>query len=72
MPQPSVDCPVCSVTYARLAVDLSRATLNDLVEDFLRTQLQYGEEFVVSSDVGTLYDIEETENLGKQLRELGE
>jgi len=50
---------------------MSRATLNDLVEDFLRLELGYGEEFVVSNEVGTLYDVEETENLGKKLSELG-
>jgi ubiquitin-like 1-activating enzyme E1 B len=50
---------------------LSRATLNDLVEDFLRLELGYGEEFVVNNEVGTLYDIEETENLEKKLSDLG-
>jgi ubiquitin-like 1-activating enzyme E1 B len=41
------------------------------VEDFLRIQLGYGEEFVVSNEVGLLYDVDETENLGKKLSELG-
>jgi ubiquitin-like 1-activating enzyme E1 B len=68
---PNPDCPVCSVAQTRLLVDLSRATLNDLVEDFLRIQLGYGEEFVVSNEVGLLYDVDETENLGKKLSELG-
>lgn len=68
---PNPDCPVCSVAQTRLLVDLSRATLNDLVEDFLRVQLGYGEEFVVSNEAGLLYDVDETENLGKKLSELG-
>lgn len=51
---------------------MSRATLNDLVEDFLRLELGYGEEFVVNSETGPIYDIEETENLSKKLSELGE
>lgn len=71
MRAPNPDCPVCSVAQTRLAVNLSRATLNDLVENFLRVQLGYGDEFVVSSDTGTLYDVEETENLSKKLSELG-
>jgi ubiquitin-like 1-activating enzyme E1 B len=50
---------------------MSRATLNDLVEDFLRLQLGYGDEFVVSNEVGLLYDVDETENLNKKLSELG-
>jgi len=50
---------------------MSRATLNDLVEDFLRFELGYGEEFVVSNEIGTLYDVEEIDNLEKKLSELG-
>ncbi|KAH8816258.1 hypothetical protein F5884DRAFT_818356 [Xylogone sp. PMI_703] len=68
---PNPDCPVCSVALKRVLVDLSRATLNDLVEDYLRTELGYGEEFVVNNDTGILYDVEETENLSKKLSELG-
>jgi ubiquitin-like 1-activating enzyme E1 B len=71
MRTPNPECPVCSVAQTRLLVDLSRATLNDLVEDFLRLELGYGEEFVVNNEVGTLYDIEETENLEKKLSDLG-
>lgn len=51
---------------------MSRATLNDLVENFLRLELGYGEEFVVSSETGPIYDVEETENLPKKLKDLGE
>ncbi|RFU31408.1 hypothetical protein B7463_g4937, partial [Scytalidium lignicola] len=68
---PNPDCPVCSVAQTRVLVDLSRATLSDLVEDYLRTQLGYGEEFVVNNDTGILYDVEETANLSKKLSELG-
>lgn len=50
---------------------MSRATLNDIVEDLLKLQLGYGEEFVVSNEVGILYDIDETDNLEKKLSELG-
>jgi ubiquitin-like 1-activating enzyme E1 B len=69
--EPNPDCPVCSVAQTRVLVDMSRATLNDLVEDFLRLELGYGEEFVVNSDIGPIYDVEETDNLTKKLSELG-
>ncbi|KAI9650570.1 E1 ubiquitin-activating protein uba2 [Ciborinia camelliae] len=69
--EPNSDCPVCSVAQTRLLVDMSRATLNDLVEGFLKLQLGYGEEIVVNNESGLLYDVEETENLDKKLSELG-
>ena len=71
MRAPNPDCPVCSVVQTTLLIDMSRATLNDLVEDFLRLELGYGEEFVVNNEIGTLYDVEEIENLAKKLSDLG-
>lgn len=71
MRAPNPDCPVCSVAQTRVLVDMSRATLNDLVENFLRLQLGYGEEFVVNHENDLLYDVEETDNLPKKLSELG-
>ncbi|OCL14106.1 ubiquitin-activating enzyme E1 3 [Glonium stellatum] len=68
---PKPDCPVCSVTQSTLIVDTSRATLNDLVQDFLRLELGYGEEFSVSSEAGILYDPELDDNLPKKFGELG-
>ena len=56
---------------SRLLVDPSRATLNDLVEGVLRVQLQYGEEFSVNSEAGTLYDPELDDNLSKSFSDLG-
>ena len=52
-------------------VDASRATLNDLVEDVLKLQLGYGDEFSVNNEVGTLYDPELDDNLSKTFIELG-
>ncbi|KAH6620847.1 hypothetical protein B0J18DRAFT_209285 [Chaetomium sp. MPI-SDFR-AT-0129] len=70
--EPNPDCPVCSVFQTRAYVDLSRATLNDLVEDFLKLELGYGEkEISISNEVGILYDPDETDNLTKKLSELG-
>jgi len=69
---PNPDCPVCGVVYTTAYVDFLRATLNDLVEDFLKTRLQYGDkEISISNEVGILYDPDETENLDKKLSELG-
>ncbi|KAH8907350.1 hypothetical protein BR93DRAFT_692980 [Coniochaeta sp. PMI_546] len=70
--QPNPDCPVCGVYNTTAYVDFSRATLNDLVEDFLKLDLGYGEkEISISNEVGILYDPDETENLDKKLSELG-
>ncbi|KAK7422106.1 E1 ubiquitin-activating protein uba2 [Neonectria punicea] len=70
--EPNPDCPVCSVHNTRVVVDLSRATLNDLVEDFIKLKLGFGDkEFVVNNDVGILYDFDETDNLPKKLSDLG-
>ena len=53
-------------------MDLTRATLGDLVDGFLKLELGYGDkEISVSNEVGILYDPDETENLGKKLSELG-
>ncbi|KAL2759748.1 hypothetical protein ACRALDRAFT_1091375 [Sodiomyces alcalophilus JCM 7366] len=69
---PNPECPVCSVYQTSVFVDLSKATLKDLVEDFVRLQLGYGDkEFAVNNELGPLYDPEETENLPKKLSELG-
>jgi ubiquitin-like 1-activating enzyme E1 B len=68
---PNPDCPVCSVAQTRVAIDLSRATLKDLVEKFLRSELGYSEEIVVNHGTNLLYDIDETDNLEKKLRDLG-
>lgn len=69
---PRPDCPVCSVYHTSAYVDLSRATLNDFVEKFVKLQLGYGDrEFALNSEAGLLYDPDETDNLEKKLSELG-
>ncbi|KAF3765684.1 hypothetical protein M406DRAFT_255521 [Cryphonectria parasitica EP155] len=70
--EPNPDCPVCSVFQTSAHVDLSRATLKDLVEDFLRLQFGYGDkDIAVSTEAGILYDPDETENLSKKLVDMG-
>lgn len=69
--EPNPDCPVCGVFQTRVYVDLERATLNDFVENFVKSTLGYGErDFAVSSEVGILYDPDETDNLDKKLSDL--
>lgn len=62
---------MCSVAQTRVLVDMSRATLEDLVEGFLKLELGYGEEIVVNHGDNLLYDQDETENLARKLSELG-
>ncbi|KAG6093172.1 hypothetical protein E4U30_004571 [Claviceps sp. LM220 group G6] len=69
---PNPDCPVCGVVNVSVTVDLSRATLNDVVEDIVKEYLGFGDrEFVLSNAVGIMYDYDETENLPKKLSSLG-
>ncbi|KAL8811093.1 MAG: hypothetical protein Q9200_002063 [Gallowayella weberi] len=68
---PNPGCPVCGVMQSRLVVDPSRATLNDLVVDILKSNLGYGDEFSISNEVGTLYDPDLEDNLSKRFSELG-
>ncbi|POR38353.1 Ubiquitin-activating enzyme E1-like protein [Tolypocladium paradoxum] len=69
---PNPECPVCGVFHTSITVDLSRATLNDVVEDIVKDKLGFGQkEFVVNNEVGILYDVDETDNLAKKLSELG-
>lgn len=73
--KPNPDCPVCSVFQISVVADLSRATLDNLVE-FVKHGVGFGEkDFSVhvqdGKDLKMLYDVEETENLPKLLTELG-
>lgn len=51
--------------------DPEKATLKDLVEGILRSNLGYGEEFSVTTDLGTIFDPDLEDNLPKKLSELG-
>ncbi|CAK7562396.1 MAG: E1 ubiquitin-activating protein uba2 [Sporothrix epigloea] len=70
--KPNPECPVCSSFQVTLDVDLDRITLQDLVDSLVKVDLNFGEdgEFVISNEVGILYDIDETENVGKKLTDL--
>ncbi|MCJ1275872.1 E1 ubiquitin-activating protein uba2 [Puttea exsequens] len=68
-PRPS--CSVCGVMSSRLIIDPERATLNNLVEDVLKKQLGYGDEFSINSEAGTVYDPDLGENLSKKFADIG-
>lgn len=68
---PNPNCNVCGVMSSTLIVDPDRATLNDLVEDVLKSQLGYGDEFSVNNEIGTLYDPDLDDNLSKKFIDLG-
>ncbi|KAM3470210.1 hypothetical protein MY8738_009837 [Beauveria namnaoensis] len=69
---PNPECPVCGVFNTSVIVDLSRATLGDVVEGYLKEDLGLGDrEISVNNDVGILYDFDETDNLPRKLTELG-
>jgi ubiquitin-like 1-activating enzyme E1 B len=68
--KPNPNCATCGVTYATLVVDPKRAKLSDLVEDVLKGQLGYGEDFSVKRDADLLYDIDEDVHLEKTFEEL--
>ncbi|PLB47534.1 putative ubiquitin-like activating enzyme [Aspergillus steynii IBT 23096] len=68
---PNPNCPVCSVAHGRLKFDPERATIGNLVEDILQSQLGYGEEVSISTEQGILYDLDLEDNLPKKLSDLG-
>ena len=69
--QPNPDCVVCGSEMARLAVDIEKATLLDLVQDILKTKLSYSDEIEVMTEQGLIYDPDLEDNLDKRLSELG-
>lgn len=68
---PNPHCATCGVAYATLVVDTKRAKLSDLVDDVLKGQLGYGEDFSVKRDNDLLYDVDEDVHLNKAFEELG-
>src|SRR6185312_11202386 len=69
--KPNPECVVCSVAMARIYVDLEKATLNDLVQNILKTNFSYSEEVTVMSEAGIIYDPDLEDNLEKKLTDLG-
>ncbi len=68
---PNPDCAVCGVATGQVDVDPERATLNDLVDGVLRSELGYGEEMTIMNEVGPIYDPDMEDMLPKTFRELG-
>ncbi|KAH7096081.1 ubiquitin-activating enzyme E1 3 [Paraphoma chrysanthemicola] len=69
--KPNPHCATCGVAYATLLVDTKRAKLSDLVEDVLKAQLGYGDDFSVKREADLLYDVDEDVHLEKTFEELG-
>lgn len=71
MKPPNPNCPICSVAHGRLQFDPENATISNLVEDVLQSQLGYGEEVSISTEQGIIYDLDLEDNLPKKLSDLG-
>ncbi|KAJ2892271.1 hypothetical protein MKZ38_010062 [Zalerion maritima] len=70
--EPEPTCPVCGVFHVTATADFSTATLNDVVESLIKTQLGFDErEFSLYKETNLLYDPEETGLLDKKLSDLG-
>ena len=54
-----------------MIIDPARATLKDLVDDVLKQELGYGDEFTINNEIGTLYDPDLDDNLLKKFSDLG-
>lgn len=68
---PNPDCAVCGVATGQVDVDPERATLNDLVDGVLKSELGYGEEMTIMNEVGPIYDPDMEDMLPKTFRDLG-
>ena len=56
---------------ARVEIDPELATLENLIQDVLQTELGYGEEISVGLGSESIYDPDFTDNLNKKLFDLG-
>ncbi|GAB7350736.1 hypothetical protein MBLNU459_g1287t1 [Dothideomycetes sp. NU459] len=68
---PKADCAICGNAQATLKVDISKTTLDQLLEQLLKVKLGYTGELSISTDAGIVYDPDMEENLPKTLHELG-
>ena len=68
---PNPDCVICSMAMARVRINPERATLQDLIQDVLKTKLAYTDEISILSEKGLVYDLDLEDNLEKKLEELG-
>lgn len=68
---PNPECAVCGVATGQVDVDPERATLNDLVDGVLKSELGYGEEMTIMNEVGPIYDPDMEDMLPKTFRDLG-
>jgi ubiquitin-like 1-activating enzyme E1 B len=68
---PNPECAVCAVATGSVDVDPERATLGDLVDGVLKSELGYGEEMTIMNEIGPIYDPDMEDMLPKRFAELG-
>ena len=69
--RPNPSCHVCSAAMVRLQIDMTRATLQMVVDDILKTKLAYGDDISILTEKGLIYDADFDDNLQKMLGDLG-
>ena len=69
--RPNPSCHVCSAAMVRLHIDMTRATLQMVVDDILKTKLAYGDDISILTEKGLIYDADFDDNLQKMLGDLG-
>ena len=67
--KPNPECDVCGIIRAKIEADLDKTKLGDIIVKYLQERLKYGDEICIMTEQ-LLYDIEETDNAEKTLREL--
>ncbi|KAF8421605.1 putative ubiquitin-like activating enzyme [Tirmania nivea] len=67
---PNPSCDICGVARVTVEVDLSRATLGDLIKGYLKKGLGYGDEISVLTDQ-LLYDTDFDDNVDNELTTMG-
>lgn len=68
--KPNPNCSVCSVSFHDMAVDLKRATLQDIIT-YLQTSVDYTEELSINIGTKLIYDPDFDDFAEKTLEELG-
>lgn len=67
--RPNPGCAVCGVATGNVDVDSDRATLNDLVNGVLKSELGY-KEMTIMNDIGPIYDPDMDDMLSKKFSDL--
>lgn len=68
---PKPDCAICGTAQGTLVANTNKMTIEELIEQLLKTKLSYTDEISITTDEGIIYDPDMEENLSKTLSELG-